>query len=146
MENALNEFIYNNLDEIFVSGGASIKEIELIEETLNVKLENEYKSYLMRYGMIMGFGVEILGFGKNGNFPMVEQTLRFRKMGLEDCYIVIRDVGEYIFCLNVDTGYISNWDAIDPSHVIVSDSFYKYVVKELVEAKEDWEDDEEDCE
>ncbi|MDE6789436.1 MAG: SMI1/KNR4 family protein [Ruminococcus sp.] len=138
MKNTLNEFIYNNLDEMFISGGTSTKEIEISEETLNVKLENEYKSYLMRYGMIMGFGVEILGFGKNGKSPMVEQTLRFRKMGLENCYIVINNLDEWIDCLNVNTGAVSSWDAIDKNHIIVSDSFYEYVIKELVEAKEDW--------
>lgn len=145
MESKLDEFICDNFEKMIVYGGVSIKEVEYIEETLNVKLENEYKSFLMKYGTIIGFGFDVLGCSKN-DFPVIEETLFFRKKGLEDCYIVIRDVGEYIFCLNVDTGYISNWDAIDPSHVIVSDSFYKYVVKELVEAKEDWEDDEEDCE
>lgn len=139
MTNALNDFICDNFDEMYVSGGVSINEIELSENILNVKLENEYKSYLMKYGMIMGFGVEILGFGKNGKSPLVEQTLRFRKMGLENNYIVIRNLDEWIYCLNVNNGDVSSWDAINKNHIIVSDSFNKYVVEELNEAKEDWE-------
>ncbi|MDE6776048.1 MAG: SMI1/KNR4 family protein, partial [Ruminococcus sp.] len=130
----LIDYIY---DDLFISGGVPAEKISFIEKNLDIELDAEYKSFLMKYGMIMGYGVEILGCGRNGTFPVIEQTLRYRKSGLENDYIVIRNADEWVYCLNVKTGAVSSWDITGKNHIIVSDSFDKYVLEELEESDED---------
>lgn len=62
----LDKFIRDNQSEIFVKGGISEKEVEDLEKELNLKFRTEIKDYLLQYGIIIGYGVEILGCGNNG--------------------------------------------------------------------------------
>lgn len=142
MENRLESFIRENPDEMFAAGEISAAEAERIEKELDVELTGEYRSFLLKFGFIMGYGVEILGCAKNGNSNMLEQTLRFRKQGLEKNYIVIRNADEWVYCLDLNTGSITSWDPIDKNHINEADGFYEYVVTELEEAKEEFDDDE----
>ena len=54
----------------------------------------------------MGYGVEILGSGKNGDSSLVRETQRFRGYGLSDKYIVIRNVDEWIYCFDNESGKV----------------------------------------
>ena len=87
----------------------------------------------------MGYGVEMLGCGKNGESSLIRDTQRFRKVGLEEEYIVIRNVDEWIYCFNNNDGKISSWDRIERNHLIKTNSFEQYILNELVEAKEEWD-------
>lgn len=40
----------------------------------------------------------------------IQETQRFREFGLEKEYVVIRNVDEWIYCLNNKNGKISSWD------------------------------------
>ena len=79
------------------------KKINEVEKTLNINIGEEYCQFLSQYGMLMGYGVTILGCGKNGSSSVVTQTLRFRDFGLENEYIVICNADEWIDCLNLET-------------------------------------------
>ena len=104
----LEEFIQNNQDDIIVTGGITDEKINDLEESLGLEFRKEIREYLHQYGIIIGYGVEILGCGKNGESSLVKETERFRKLGLSDEYIVIRNSDEWIYCFNNNDGIINS--------------------------------------
>lgn len=134
----LQEFISNNQDDIIITGGISKEKVHVLEEILDLKFRSEIRDYLYLYGIIMGYGVEMLGCGNSGESSLVKETQRFRKYGLSKEYIVIRNVDEWIYCFNNHNGEVSSWDRIEKSHLIKGDDLEKYILKELMEAKEEW--------
>ena len=139
MDKELDKFIKENPDDIIITGGVEEEIIHNLENELGIKLRDEVQRYLSKYGIIMGFGVEMLGCGKCGESSLLRETQRFRKVGLEDKYIVIRNVDEWIYCINNNDGNISSWDRDGKKHLIKANSFWKYILNEMVEAKENWE-------
>ena len=135
----LEEFIKNNQDDIIVTGGIKAEEINILEKNLGLEFRKEMRDYLYQYGIVMGYGVEFLGCGKNGESSLVRETQRFRNFGLSEEYIVIRNVDEWIYCLNNIDGKISSWDRIEKEHLIKKDSFEQYILDELIDAKEEWD-------
>lgn len=135
----LDEFIKHNQDDIIVTGGIKDEKINDMEKKLGLKFRKEIREYLHQYGIIMGYGVEILGCGKEGESSLVKETDRFRKFGLSDEYIVIRNSDEWIYCLNNNDGIISSWDRTDKTHMIKSSNFEEYVLNEMIDAKNEWD-------
>lgn len=135
----LDKFIQSNKENIIVTGGVEEETINNLEESLGLKFKEELRYYLHQYGIIIGYGVEILGCGKSGESSLVKETERFREFGLSKEYIVIRNSDEWIYCFNNDDGIISSWDRMDKSHLIKADNFENYILGELVDAKDEWE-------
>ena len=86
----------------------------------------------------MGYGVEILGSGKNGDSSLVRETQRFRGYGLSDKYIAIRNVDEWIYCFDNESGKVTSWDRMDKRHLVKNDSLEKYILNEIKDAKAEW--------
>lgn len=135
----LEEFIQNNQEDIIVTGGITDEVISDMEKILGLKFSAEIRTYLSQYGIIIGYGVEILGCGKNGESSLVRETKRFREFGLSEEYIVIRNSDEWIYCLNNNNGIVSSWDRIEKTHLIKANTFGQYILDELIEAKEEWD-------
>ena len=135
----LDKFIKKNQSNIIVTGGVTDEEINSLEKRLELEFREEIREYLHQYGIIIGYGVEILGCGKNGESTLVRETERFRKLGLSDEYIVIRNADEWIYCLNNNDGIVSSWDRKEKNHLIKSDNFEQYILDEMVDAKEEWD-------
>lgn len=135
----LEEFIQNNQDDIIVTGGITDEKINDLEESLGLEFRKEIREYLHQYGIIIGYGVEILGCGKNGESSLVKETEGFRKLGLSDEYIVIRNSDEWIYCFNNNDGIISRWDRTEKTHLIKSNNFERYILDEMVDAKDEWD-------
>lgn len=135
----LEDFIRENQEDIWVTGGISEKEIEELEKELKLVFRKEIRNYLSQYGIIIGYGVEVLGCGKNNVSSLVKETKHYREYGLSDEFIVIRNVGEWIYCLNNYNGEVSSWDRIEKKHLIKNSSFDAYILSEMVDAKEDWD-------
>ena len=133
----LKQFVSEN--DVIVTGGVSQDKIIEIENSLEVRLCKAMKDYLAEFGLILGFGVEILGCGKNGISSLESETKRFREFGLQDNYLVIRNVDEWIYCLNNNNGEITSWDRSNKNHKLCGTDFEEYIFNELVEAKEDWD-------
>lgn len=135
----LDEFIQDNEDDIIIMEGITEDRIHVLEDKLELELHKEIKEFLLRYGIIMGYGVEILGCGKGSESSLVRETQRFREFGLEKEYVVIRNVDEWIYCLNNKNGKISSWDRNEKKHLLKGDSLEKYILDELMDAKEEWD-------
>ena len=135
----LDKFIKKNQSNIIVTGGVTDEEINSLEKRLELEFREEIREYLHQYGIIIGYGVEILGCGKNGEPSLVKETERFRKLGLSDEYIVIRNSDEWIYCFNNNDGIISSWDRTEKTHLIKSNNFEQYILDEMVDAKDEWD-------
>lgn len=48
---------------------------------------------------------------------------------------------EWIYCLNNKNGKISSWDRNEKKHLLKGDSLEKYILDELMDAKEEWDYD-----
>ena len=75
----LDRFIKDNSEEILITGGWGEDKISELEQKLNVSFREELKIFIRRYGLLMGYGVEIAVCGKNGGSRMVEATQNYRK-------------------------------------------------------------------
>ena len=85
----LDKFIAENLEEVLVTGGWTDDKVSELEKQLSISFREEIKIFIQKYGVLIGYGVEIAACGRNGYSWFVEDTLRFRKNGLEKKYIVI---------------------------------------------------------
>ncbi len=139
MRAELAAFIEENASDIITTGGISEEKIKELEEELGLAFRGEYRDFLGRYGMLLGYGVEILGCGKGEAAPVVTQTKRFRRSGLTHEYLVIRNADEWIYCLSNSDGTVSSWDGESRRHLLVSDSLDEYIFEELSATKRDWD-------
>ncbi len=135
------KFIEENKDRLCIIGGVSLEKINEMEDDLGVDFPLEYKQYLSQFGLISGYGITIEGCGKNRIKTVVDETKRYRMHGLENNYIVVCDIGDWIYCLNTKTNDISSWDIGDPVHIKKNESFSEFFLERLSEGKNVLEDD-----
>lgn len=135
----LDKFIDDNSEEIMVTGGWDDSKILELEAKLGLNFSEEIKEFIRKYGLLMGYGVEIALCGKNGGSYSVEATLAFRKDGhLEEKYIVIEGDSELAYCFDNTTGKIVNWGLDNMELYLVSEDLESFILEQLQEAKEDW--------
>ena len=134
------ELFNKGIDSHF-TGGVGHNKILDVENTLNVTLPESYKWFLREYGHGGMVGVEILGVGLSSVPPVVEFTLRYRKLGLPNSFVVISNVDEWVYCL--ETSKMKNgecpvidWDRKGESYYYF-DNFYLFLINQLESAIED---------
>lgn len=143
----IEEFIKENAEDDDFTGGISEDKIKEIQNSLNVKLPESYKWFLNKYGSGGIYGVNILGHGKV-SARVVTVTEEYRThYDLSDGIVVIEYIDEFSYCL--DTNKMENGEcpvivwANEAGHGdTVADNFLQFLIKELEEAKENWEEDE----
>ena len=143
MYSELDKFILENTEDVNFIGGVEENKIKDIEVKLNVNLPESYKNFLRKYGYGAAYGREVLGCGKSEVPSVVAETLRFRKLGLPEEYVVIQNCDEWIYCL--DTGNMKNeecpvisWDRNEGFDSIEGKDFNSFILEQFNEAKEDW--------
>lgn len=134
----LEKFINENQDEMFFTGGITDDQIHHLEQELDLKFHKDMYNFLCKYGLLMGYGIEILGCGKNGISSMVKETKRYREFGLDKEFLVIRNSDEWIYCMNNNTGAISLWYRSKKNHNYKSAHLWDFILQELIEAKDEW--------
>ncbi|MFE4705388.1 SMI1/KNR4 family protein [Peribacillus simplex] len=146
---ALQEFIRQYGEDDDFTGGVSEDKVKETEQKLQVTLPESYKWFLRNYGYGGLFGVRIIGYGFTGP-AVVDATKGHQKYyGLIDGLVVIEDIDEFAYCL--DTNKMINgecpvitWDNQEGYGVKLADSFLDYFIERLEQAKEDWDEYEED--
>lgn len=134
----LDSFIEDSSDEILITGGWDDSKISELEKELNLPFREEIKEFIRKYGLLMGYGVEIAMCGKNGKSYTVDATLSFRKVGLDDKYLVIEGDGELAYCFDNETGRIVNWGLDNMEIYPEADDLESFILTQLEEGKEDW--------
>ncbi|USK79396.1 SMI1/KNR4 family protein [Peribacillus frigoritolerans] len=145
----LQEFIKGNRQDAYFTGGVSDEKVQETEIKLQVPLPDSYKWFLRNYGYGGIFGVEIIGYGLAGP-AVVDATKDYQKYyKLIDGIVVIENVDEFAYCL--DTNKMQNgecpvilWDNQEGYGFTAADNFLDYLIESLEEAKENWDEDEED--
>lgn len=84
--------------------------IATAETVLNIKLPDQYVSFLKMFGH-GGIGeLEVLGYGLNGSMIFVDATMNYRGEGVPENLVVIENVDEWLMCIDCNTGKIVSWD------------------------------------
>lgn len=99
-------------EDAFLFTDISDEEIALSEKILGFEIIQDYKKFLKKYGH-GGFFFEFLGFGKNGKALFADETLKLRKSGLPDKFMVFENCDEYVRCINSETGEVISWSQHD---------------------------------
>ncbi|SEJ42723.1 SMI1-KNR4 cell-wall [Bhargavaea ginsengi] len=143
----LTDFIKKNIEDDDFTGGANDKQIEYIQETLDIRLPKSYRWFLANHGSGGLFGVVILGVAKSNIATVVHTTKSYREIGMNHDLVVIDDIGEYAFCL--DTSRMKNnecpviaWNRQGgQDDYDTAANFYDFLLQRLLDAKEAWEED-----
>lgn len=134
----LDKYIEENSEEIHVTGGWDNEKIDELEAGLNLSFREELKTFIRKYGILYGYGVEIAVCGKNGHSPMVDATQRFRAVGLDKRYLVVEGDGELAYCLDNETGNIVNWGLDNLKVYPVADDYETFILEHLQDGKDNW--------
>ncbi|AXK16700.1 SMI1/KNR4 family protein [Bacillus sp. COPE52] len=126
-------------------GGVEDEFINQLEKRLDCKFPDNYRWFLKHYGGGGILGIDLTCAGYIDNSPILSETGVHRKMGLPNSYVVIWDVGEYVYCL--DTSSLVNsecpvvtWDFVSKKTVLEAKDFYEFLSRKLKSAIEDYED------
>lgn len=84
--------------------------IAAAETILNIKLPEQYISFLKMFGHGGIGGLEVLGFGLTGRMIFVETTMDYRQENLPENLVVIENVDDWLTCIDCNTGRIVSWD------------------------------------
>lgn len=143
----LTDFIKKYMEPDDFTGGVDERQIDYIQDTLELKLPESYKWFLNNYGSGGLYGVDILGVAKSNIATVVIETENYRDLGMKGKLIVIEDIDEYGYCL--DTSNMKNgecpviaWNkqgGLDDYNT--AENFYEFLSQRLSDAKEAWEED-----
>ena len=84
--------------------------IRSAESILNIKLPDQYVSFLKMFGHGGIGGLEVMGFGLTGRMIFVDATMDYRKEGMPENLVVVENVDEWLTCIDCSTGKIVSWD------------------------------------
>ncbi|WP_404431009.1 SMI1/KNR4 family protein [Sutcliffiella horikoshii] len=143
----LINFIKRNMEPDDFTGRVDEKQVDYVQEILEVNLPASYKWFLNNYGSGGLYGVDILGVAKSNIPTVVNETVNYRDLGMGEHLVVIEDIDEYAYCL--DTSKMENnecpviaWNkqgGLDNYNT--ADNFYEFLSQRLADAKEAWEED-----
>lgn len=114
------------------------QDILISEESLNIKLSESYKIFMLNYGYTMFEGFEIKGL-YTCDLSAVEATLYYRKYKLPEEYVVIQvDGTDWIYCLDtkniVDNECpVVEWSIGEVEGIIVASNFYEFLKEQISE-------------
>lgn len=144
LKNIIKEYLVEeelNLEDEF-TGGCTDNQIELVENSLKVKLSDSYKWFLKEYGSGGIAGISLLGIESHkediDTYSVVYGTKLYReKYSMDDSLVILQNHGDYVACL--DTSKIENnecivvtWSQYDNGdNLKKADNFYNYFLDEL---------------
>jgi len=97
------------------------------EKRLGVRLPEEYKNFLKKFGHGGIGGIEVLGIGKNGVMIFEKETLRYRTYGLPNELIIVENCDEWVYCVNSLDGKVVMWSRGSSGYSQVFDNFETYL-------------------
>lgn len=143
----LINFIKKNMEIDDFTGGVDVKQIDYVQDTLKLELPESYKWFLNNYGSGGLYGVDILGVAKSNIATVIIVTESYRDLGMSENLIVIEDIDEYAYCLDISK-MVNNecpviaWNkqgGLDDYNT--AKNFYEFLSQRLLEAQEAWEED-----
>lgn len=107
--------------------------LEKAQNTLGVRLPDQFVEYIKMFGYGGIGGITILGIGLDGSVIFEEETLSYREYGLPENLVVVENIDEWLNCIDCNTGKIVSWDQ---SGLLKEecDSFDDYLIRQMEEA------------
>lgn len=135
MNSILLEILNDFIEEGDFFGEVSDDDITKAEEALELSFPQEYKGFVKKFGSGGICGVEILGVEGSEYASVVESTIRYRKLGLPNKYIVIENVDDFVYCLYTMAEYpVVRWDDVSKREIKRYNSFDEYLQDSFQEA------------
>lgn len=94
----------------FTHAAVTDEMISTAENTLGIKLPQQYLDFLKMYGHGGIGGIETLGVGLTGRMIFVDTTMDYRDEELPANLVVIENVDEWLTCIDCNTEKIVSWD------------------------------------
>ncbi|MCR5629089.1 SMI1/KNR4 family protein [Eubacterium sp.] len=87
--------VLNKKEDVICGKGVSSNFVEDAEKKLNLKFSNDYKEYLLTYGLLMFDGHEITGLGGDDRLDVVKVTLHLKELysDIPKDWYVIEELG-----------------------------------------------------
>ncbi|MBQ7501500.1 SMI1/KNR4 family protein [bacterium] len=108
--------------------------IAAAEQTLNVKLPQQYIAFLKEFGHGGIGGIDTLGVGLTGRMIFLETTLEYRRYGLPQSFVVIENCDEWLYCIDCSSYKVVSWE--DGYAEDEYGSFDDYLAERINEAAE----------
>ena len=129
------------------TGEVDRKQIDYVHDTLKLTLPESYMWFVKKYGSGGLYGVDILGVAKSNIATVVIETENYRDLGMNKDLVVIEDIDEYAYCLDISNMEnnecpVIAWNkqgGIDDDNT--AENFYDFLSQRLLDAKEAWEED-----
>ena len=83
------------------------------ERLLGITIPQQFVEFLQQYSYGGIGGVTILGIGLDDSMAFLEVTLDYRKYGLPHNLLAVENVGEWLYCIDCDTGEVVSWSQVD---------------------------------
>src|SRR5699024_347814 len=96
----LINFMMRYMEPEDFTGGVDKRQVNYIQDTLNIKLPESYKWFLYNYGSGGLYGVDILGVAKANIYTVVNEGDKYRVVKMSENLVVIEDIDEDAYCLN----------------------------------------------
>ena len=87
---SLNE-VLDKKEDVICGKGVSSYFVEEAEKRLNLRFSNDYKEYLLTYGLLMFDGHEVTGLGGEERLDVVNVTLHLKELYVDipkDWYVI----------------------------------------------------------
>lgn len=132
----VDEMILAAKDNAFFIGTTDKRYIDQIETLLEVKLPEEYKWFISKYGHGFVYSVFILGVGKDKSLVCANETLIKRQAGLPKNLVVVENCDEWVYCIDCDNGEVLMWSAWEGISDYCYNSFLEYLLDRIKETVE----------
>ncbi len=97
------------------------------EKRLEVRLPEEYRYFLKKFGHGGIGGIEVLGIGKNGVMIFEKETLKYRTYGLPNELVIVENCDEWVYCVNSLDGKVVMWSRGSSGYSEAFDNFETYL-------------------
>jgi len=121
-------------DGAFVKTTVTPEQLNAVQASLDMIIPEQYRWFLEKFGH-GGFGFEFLGFGLTGKALFAEKTVHERQSGLPMHLLVIEDIGEYVVCLDSQSGEVVTWSRFDKDGTVkLCGSFCEHFLERINDA------------
>ncbi|GAA0127532.1 type VII secretion system immunity protein YobK [Clostridium sp. CTA-19] len=99
-------------DEDFIGKISNDEIISDSKKELGINVPEQYKWFIKNYGQGGIGGVQILGISKVNRPVFRDITIEYRNYGLSTNLIVVENCDEWLYCIDINTEKVIEWDRI----------------------------------
>lgn len=138
MENLFEEIRKLEKEKDFSHYKISAGTIKTIEGKLELTLPFEYVLFLKAFGDGGLIGFEIWGVDNGGVLNVVNETIKYRTLGLEKHYISIESCDEWIVCIDSLTHKVVYWYPSENDYCLRYNCFIDYLRDRVIDYKDNF--------